>query len=95
MGRPERPRLCVTKSLRHVYAQIIDDSTGRTLASASSVSLKIQGGNADAAKAVGRAIAERAKECSVERVCFDRRGRLYHGRLRALAEAAREAGLQF
>lgn len=94
-GTPERPRLRVHRTLKHIYAQIIDDSAGHTLAAASSVSLKIQGGNVDAAKAVGKAVAEIAKEKSIAQVCFDRGGCLYHGRIKALAEAAREAGLQF
>jgi large subunit ribosomal protein L18 len=94
-GTAERPRLCVFRSLKHIYAQIIDDSTGLTLASASSLDLHISGGNVDAAKAVGTAVAERAKEKSIGKVCFDRNGRLYHGRVKALAEAAREAGLEF
>jgi large subunit ribosomal protein L18 len=81
--------------LKHIYAQVIDDSTGRTLASASSVALKMTGGTVDAAKSVGKALAEKAKAASVERVCFDRNGRLYHGRIKALADAAREAGLDF
>jgi large subunit ribosomal protein L18 len=94
-GTPERPRLRVTRTLKHIYAQIIDDTVGRTLASASSVALKINGGNVDAAKAVGQAVAALAKEKSIDRVCFDRGGCLYHGRVKALADAAREAGLQF
>ncbi|MDX9971809.1 MAG: 50S ribosomal protein L18 [FCB group bacterium] len=95
IGTIERPRLCVFRSLKHIYAQIIDDSTGRTLASASSLDQKISGGNVEAAKAVGKAVAERAKEKSISKVCFDRNGRLYHGRIKALADAAREAGLEF
>jgi len=94
-GVPERPRLRVYRSLKHIYAQVIDDTSGRTVASASSVSLKIAGGNVDAAKAVGKALAEKAKEHSVEQVSFDRGGLQYHGRVKALADAAREAGLQF
>jgi large subunit ribosomal protein L18 len=94
-GTPERPRLTVHRSLLHIYAQVIDDASGRTLASASSKSLKISGGNTTAAKEVGKAIAEKAKAAKVEQVCFDRNGRLYHGRLKALADAAREAGLKF
>jgi large subunit ribosomal protein L18 len=95
LGAPERPRLSVYRSVKHIYAQIIDDSTGRTLASASSVALKIPGGNIESAKAVGRAVAERAREQNVAKVCLDRGGRLYHGRVKALADAAREAGLEF
>lgn len=94
-GTAERPRLRVTRSLKHIYAQIIDDVSGRTLASASSVVLKIAGGNVEAAKAVGKALGENAKAQSIEKVCFDRGGNLFHGRVKALADAAREAGLQF
>ena len=94
-GTTERPRLTVFRSVKHIYAQIVDDSTGRTLASASSVALKVAGGNVDGAKTVGKALAESAKAASVEKVCFDRNGRLYHGRIKALADAAREGGLQF
>lgn len=90
-----RPRLHVNRTLKHIYAQIIDDKAGCTLASASSVDLKIAGGSVEAAKAVGAAIGARAKEKAIEQVCFDRGGRLYHGRIQALADAAREAGLQF
>jgi len=94
-GTPERPRLRVNRTLNHIYAQIIDDKSGKTLAAASSVGLKVKGGNIDGAKAVGKAIGDLAKERSIDAVCFDRGGRLYHGRVKALAEAAREAGLQF
>lgn len=94
-GSPERPRLSVYRSLKHIYAQIIDDTTGKTLAMASSPSLKIAGGNVEAAKVVGRAVAEKAKEKEITKVCFDRGGHLYHGRVKALADAAREAGLEF
>ena len=94
-GTSERPRLTVRPTLKHIYAQVIDDVTGKTVASASSVKLKITGGNIDAAKAVGKAIAESAKAASVSSVSFDRNGRLYHGRIKALADAAREAGLDF
>ena len=94
-GTPERPRLRVNRSTKHIYAQIIDDVSGITLASASSVALKIAGGNLEAAKAVGQSLAERAKEKNIEKVAFDRGGNLYHGRVKALAEAARETGLQF
>jgi large subunit ribosomal protein L18 len=94
-GTTERPRLSVFRSLKHIYAQIIDDSTGKTLASASSTSLKIPGGNIDGAKAVGRAVAEKAKEKEITKVCFDRGGHQYHGRVKALADSAREAGLEF
>lgn len=94
-GTPARPRLRINRTLNHIYAQIIDDTTGRTLASASSLSLKIDGGNLAAAKAVGSVIGEKAKAQSIECVCFDRGGWLYHGRVKALADAAREAGLKF
>lgn len=94
-GTPERPRLSVRRSLKHIYAAIIDDTTGRTLVSTSSVALDLQGGNCTAAKSVGKALAEKAEAAAITAVRFDRGGRLYHGRLKALAEAAREAGLQF
>jgi len=94
-GTPERPRLRVNRSLKHIYAQIIDDVSGRTLAAESSVALKIAGGNIGAAKAVGKSLGEKAKAASIVQVCFDRGGRRYHGRVKALADAAREAGLQF
>jgi large subunit ribosomal protein L18 len=94
-GTPERPRLSVYRSLKHIYAQVIDDSSGRTLASASSVALKVHGGNAVAAREVGKVLAEKAAAASVKQVRFDRAGRLYHGRVKALADAAREAGLEF
>ena len=93
-GTSERPRLAVFRSSKHIYAQIIDDSSGKTLAAVSSVMLKVPGGNCEGAKSVGQALAEKAKACSVERVCLDRGGRLYHGRVKALADAAREAGLK-
>lgn len=94
-GTTEQPRLAVFRSLKHIYAQVIDDTTGATLASASSVSLKISGGNVNAAKEVGKALAERALAASVKKVRFDRGGRLFHGRVKALADAARETGLEF
>jgi large subunit ribosomal protein L18 len=98
-GSSERPRLNVYRSLNHIYTQIIDDATGTTIASASTVSKKGEGkksgGNVAAAKEVGKLIAERAKEKGVKRVVFDRGGYLYHGRIKALADAAREAGLEF
>ncbi len=94
-GTPERPRLHVGRSLKHIYAQLIDDTTGRTLATASSLALKIDGGNIQAAKEVGKSIGEKAKAIEVTQVSFDRGGHLYHGRVKALADAAREAGLQF
>jgi large subunit ribosomal protein L18 len=94
-GSPERPRLAVRRSLKHIYAQLVDDLHGRTIAEASSVSLKIPGAGVEAAKKVGKAIAQRAIEKNVKAVRFDRAGRLYHGRVKALADAAREAGLEF
>lgn len=97
-GTPERPRLAIFRSLNHVYAQVIDDVNGVTLCSASSVEKSAgigNGGNIDAAKSVGKLIAERAKAAGVEQVSFDRSGFLYHGRVKALAEAAREGGLKF
>ena len=99
-GTAEFPRLAVYRSTKHIYAQLIDDENHVTLASASSndkdlkESLK-NGGNIEAAKAVGEAIAKKAKKAGVERVVFDRGGFLYHGRVAALADAAREAGLMF
>lgn len=99
MGTAERPRLNVYRSLSHIYVQLIDDLDGKTLVSANSAegkkSERRTGGNVAAAKAVGKAIAERAKQKGITKVVFDRGGYLYHGRIRALAEAAREAGLQF
>ena len=100
VGTTERPRLCVHRSSRHIRAQVIDDGTGRTLVSASSVDKEVRtmlkgGGNIAASKVVGKAIAERARAKGVEKVVFDRGGYQYHGRVQALAEAAREAGLQF
>ncbi len=100
VGTPERPRLAVYRSLDHIYAQIIDDRDGRTVASASSVDKETKknlkgGGNVASAKAVGKIIAERAKAAGVSKVVFDRGGYKYHGRVKALADAAREAGLQF
>ncbi len=99
-GTPERPRLSVYRSVGHIYTQIIDDGTGRTLVSASSVDKEVKkglkgGGNIAAAKSVGKIIAERAKAAGVSKVVFDRGGYKYHGRVKALADAAREAGLQF
>lgn len=95
-GSEERPRLSVFRSARHIYAQIIDDSQGRTLVSASTVELEIaKAGNRDAAKAVGEAIAKKALAKNIENVVFDRSGLLYHGRVKSLADGAREAGLKF
>ena len=95
-GTAERPRLNVYRSLNHIYAQVIDDAQGVTVVSASTVSAKVKtGGNVAAAKEVGKQIAERAKEKGISKVVFDRGGYLYHGRIKALADAAREAGLEF
>jgi large subunit ribosomal protein L18 len=99
-GTAERPRLSVFRSDKHIYAQVIDDLAGRTLASASSTLADVRGdlkngGNVAAAKLVGKAIAERAKAAGVTQVAFDRGGRKYHGRVKALADAAREGGLKF
>jgi len=95
-----RPRLSVFRSSKHIYAQIIDDAKGETLAAASSLEKEVRGdaktgANVDAAKAVGVRVAQRAKEKGVKQVVFDRGGYLYHGRVKALAEAAREGGLEF
>ncbi len=96
LGTPERPRLNVFRSLKHVYTQIIDDTQGRTLVAASSAEKgQSNGGNIAGAKDVGRLIAERAKAKSITRVVFDRGGYKYHGRIKALADAARQAGLKF
>jgi large subunit ribosomal protein L18 len=102
-GTAERPRLSVFRSIAHMYVQVIDDRTGRTLASASSVEPALKGaftapqrgGNKAGAEAVGRAIAERLKAQGITRVVFDRNGFLYHGRVKAVADAARQAGLEF
>lgn len=100
-GRPERPRLAVFRSQGHIYAQVIDDEAGRTLCSASSLDAafkgdgKKRGANVAAAKQVGQLIATRAKEKGIQAVVFDRGGFLYHGRIKALADAARESGLKF
>jgi large subunit ribosomal protein L18 len=99
-GSSERPRLSVFRSDKHIYAQLIDDYAGRTLAAAGSTVGDVRGdlkngGNIEAAKRVGKAIAERAKSIGVTKVAFDRGGRKYHGRVKALADAAREGGLQF
>lgn len=99
-GQPERPRLAVFRSLKHVYAQIIDDTTGRTLVAASTRDPQLADALAGADKTkqageVGRSLAERAQAAGIETVVFDRGGFRYHGRVRALAEAAREAGLTF
>jgi large subunit ribosomal protein L18 len=94
-GTGQRPRLSVYRSLHHVYAQLIDDETGRTVAAASTTQLKSGKKDLEAAAAVGRAIAERARTAGVTAAVFDRGGFLYHGRVKALADAAREAGLEF
>jgi large subunit ribosomal protein L18 len=98
-GTAERPRLNVYRSLNHIYVQVIDDLHGKTLVSASTAEGKKEdrstGGNVASAKAVGKTIAERAKAKGVTKVVFDRGGYIYHGRVKALADAAREAGLQF
>jgi large subunit ribosomal protein L18 len=96
-GTGERPRLAVFRSVKHIYAQVIDDRIGRTIASASSneSSTRGSGGNVAGAKAIGKLIAERAIEKGIKKVVFDRGGFLYHGRVKAVAEAAREAGLEF
>jgi large subunit ribosomal protein L18 len=99
-GTSDRPRLNVYRSLNHIYVQVIDDLNGKTLVSASTAEGKKKedrrtGGNVAAAKAIGKTIAERAKAKGVTKVVFDRGGYLYHGRVKALADAAREAGLQF
>jgi large subunit ribosomal protein L18 len=99
-GTPERPRLCVHRSSKHIRAQVIDDQTNRTIVSASSLDKEVRaglkgGGNVAASKVVGKAIADRARAQGIEKVVFDRGGYQYHGRVQALAEAAREAGLNF
>lgn len=94
-GTATHPRLSVRRTLKHIYAQLIDDTAGRTLAASSSLQLQISGGNVDGAKAVGKDLAERAKDQPIEGVRFDRNGRLFHGRVKALAEGAREGGLKF
>lgn len=100
IGTPERPRMAVYRSLKHIYAQVVDDVSGQTLASASTLSKGVKGevansGNCEAAAKVGTLLAERAKEAGVKAVCFDRGGRKFHGRVKALAEAARKGGLKF
>jgi|SRR5208283_2709329 len=95
-GTTERPRLNVYRSLNHIYAQVIDDQKGETLVSVSTLQAKAKtGGNVAAAKEIGKAIAEQAVAKGIKRVVFDRGGYLYHGRVKALADAAREAGLEF
>ena len=100
VGTSERPRLCVYRSLGHIYAQVIDDQGGRTLVSASSLDKGTRaglkgGGNIAAAKIVGKTVAERSLAAGIQQVVFDRGGYMYHGRVEALANAAREAGLKF
>ena len=103
MGTIERPRLSVFRSVTHIYAQVIDDLSGKTLVSASSTdpklkgafSKEVRGGNVKGAEAIGKAIAERSIDKGIKRVVFDRGGNLYHGRIRAVADAARKAGLEF
>ena len=99
-GSAERPRLAIFRSSKHIYAQVINDADGRTLAAAGTLDAAVKGeatygGNKAAAAVVGRVIAERAKKAGIDKVCFDRRSYKYHGRVQALADAAREAGLQF
>jgi large subunit ribosomal protein L18 len=95
-GTTERPRLNVYRSLNHIYAQVIDDQKGETLAAVSTLALKLKtGGNVAAAKEIGKAIAEKATAKGIKKVVFDRGGFLYHGRIKALADAAREGGLEF
>lgn len=99
-GTTQRPRLSVFRSDKHIYAQVIDDYAGKTLAAAASTQAQVRGelkngGNLAAAKAVGKAIAEKAMAAGVTKVAFDRGGRQYHGRVKALADAARQAGLKF
>ena len=91
----DRPRLSIHRTGRHIYAQVIDDAQGRTLAAASTLGVKSSGANVDAAVQVGKSIAEAAKAAGVSTVVFDRGGFLFHGRVKALADAAREGGLEF
>jgi large subunit ribosomal protein L18 len=98
IGVPARPRLAIFRSARHIYVQVIDDTTGRTLASASSLDADVRGTKgkkSDVAKRVGAVIAERLKAAGVTKIAFDRGGYAYHGRIAALADAAREGGLEF
>jgi large subunit ribosomal protein L18 len=98
-GTSERPRLAVFRSLKHIYAQVIDDASGRTVAAASTIEKELRGSSAstkvEEARVVGRLVAERARAAGIERVVFDRSGFKYHGRVKSLADAAREAGLEF
>ncbi|MDO8446008.1 MAG: 50S ribosomal protein L18 [Deltaproteobacteria bacterium] len=100
IGTSERPRLCVFRSTSHIYAQVINDQDGRTLAEASTLSPDLKGeikhgGNVESAQKVGALVAKRALENDIKKVVFDRNGNLYHGRIKALADAARSAGLEF
>lgn len=95
IGTSERPRLSVFRSAKHIYAQVIDDTKGITLASASTLKLECEGNKSDAAKAVGAEVAKKAMDNGITKVVFDRGGNLYHGRIQALADGAREAGLEF
>ena len=95
-GTPERPRLAVFRSVKHIYAQVIDDQAGHTMVAASTMEKKAaKGGNIQGAKEVGKIVAQRAKEKGISKVVFDRGGYMYHGRVKALADAARAAGLEF
>ena len=96
-GSAERPRLAIFRSLNHIYAQVIDDQQGHTLVAASSTEkdARGKGGNVEGAKLIGKMVAERAKDKGITKVVFDRGGYLYHGRVKALADAARQAGLEF
>ncbi|MDP5276897.1 50S ribosomal protein L18 [Chengkuizengella axinellae] len=97
-GTSQNPRLCVFRSSKHIYAQVIDDANGVTLVSASTLDKGLElknGGNVESAKKVGELVAKKAKENGIEQVVFDRGGYIYHGRVKALADAAREAGLEF
>src|SRR5947207_13519254 len=100
-GSPERPRLSVFRSSKHIYAQLVDDYAGKTLAYVGTSAAEVRGselkngGNIAAAKLIGKAIAEKAKALGITKVAFDRAGRIYHGRVKALADAARAGGLQF
>lgn len=99
-GTPERPRLTVSRSLKHIYVQLVDDTAGRTLVEASSLSKELRGGlkkgsDRAAAEQVGTLLAQRAGGCGIEQVVFDRNGYKFHGRVKALAEAARKSGLKF
>ena len=95
VGTAERPRLAVFRSNKYIYAQVIDDTTGRTLAAAGPAHVTVEGTKTDVARAVGAEIARRAREAGITRVVFDRGGYLYHGRVAALAEAARSNGMEF